>query len=358
MNIPATLKDFAVRAYQTMTTASRTETTDSGQSLAFSFGDPEPVLKDRLTDYLGVFVDVFYNYYLPPISLIGLANTENANPQHGAILRFKRNMLAKWFKPSYLLSYGEFRKAALDFQVFGMAYFQVIYNRLGGVLRLERRPALMMRRGVEPGVFYELRDYRFYGQPIEYRPGEIVCLMEDDVKQTIYGIPEYFGGLQSVLLSEDATLFRRKYFRNGSHVGYILVTSDAGLSAETAKQIEEEVKKSRGPGNFRSMYLNIPRTSSREPVKVIPVGDIATKDDFEKVKGITKGEILAMHRMQPGIAGIIPENMTGFGDLEKVMRVYCELEVPPMQQVFLALNDILPSSGRIAFDPPVWAGQA
>jgi PBSX family phage portal protein len=353
----STLTGYGVKSDHALTTI-QPEVIEAGQSLAFAFGDPEPVLQNHLTDYLGVFVDVFHNYYLPPVSLMGLADTMNANPHHNAILRFKRNMLAKWFRPSPLLSYVEFRKAALDFQVFGMAYFQQIYNRFGGLLRLERRPSLMMRRGVEPGVFFELRDYRFYGQPIEYRPGEIVCIMEDDVKQTIYGIPEYFGGLQSVLLSEDATLFRRKFFRNGKHVGYILVTSDAGLSKETAEQIEKNIKESKGPGNFRSMYLNIPRTSSREPVKVIPVGDIATKDDFETVKQVTKSEILAMHRMQPGIAGVIPENMVGFGDLEKVMRVYVELEVPPMQQVFLQLNEILPAGGRIAFDPPAWEGQA
>lgn len=321
---------------------------------SFAFGDPEPVLVNQLSDYLGVFVDTFYKYYLPPVSLTGLADTMNANAHHGAILRFKRNMLAKWFQPSPMLSYTEFRKAALDFHVFGMAYFQIVRNRLGGVLKLMRRPALMMRRGIEPGVFFELRDYRFYGQPIEYRPGEVVCIMEDDVKQSLYGIPEYFGGLQSVLLSEDATLFRRKYYKNGSHVGYILVTTDAGLNAETAKQIEEKVRNSQGPGNFRSMYLNIPRSQSREPVKVIPVGDIATKDDFLTVKAITRTESLAMHRMQPGIAGVIPENMTGFGDLEKVMRVYCELEVPPMQQPFLALNEILPAQGRIGFNEPIW----
>jgi PBSX family phage portal protein len=353
MKIPASLREFASQAYQ-LISQQLTDSGGVGETSAFAFGDPEPVLKDRLVDYLGIFVDTAYNYYLPPVSLEGLAKCEMANAQHGAILRFKRNMVTKWFKPSYLLSYQELRKAALDYHLFGMCYFQIVYNRLGNMLRLERRPAMLMRRGIEPGVFCELRDYRYYGQPLEYLPGEIICLMEDDVKQTVYGIPEYFGGLQSVLLSEDATLFRRKFFKNGSHLGYILVTTDAGLKEDTAKQIEEKVTKSRGPGNFRSMYLNIPRSQSREPVKVIPVGDIATKDDFEKVKAVTREELLAMHRMQPGLTGIIPDASTGFGDLAKVAAVYLEFEVPPMQQVFLALNEILPAAGRIAFDQPAW----
>ena len=354
MNIPATLRDFAVSAYQLFTSPA-TGQNEPPHGAAFAFGDPEPVLQDRIADYLGVFVNVLGNYYLPPVSLEGLAKCEMANAQHGAILRFKRNMVARWFRPSKLLGIGDLRDAALDRAVFGACYFQIIYNRLGGIMALKRRPAMTMRRGIEPGVFYELQDYRYYGNAIEYLPGEIVCLMETDVKQTIYGVPEYLGGIQSVLLSEDATLFRRKFFKNGSHLGYVFVTQDAGLGHEAAKQIEEKISASRGPGNFRSMYMNIPRTSAREPVKVIPIGDIRTNDDFAKVKGITREECLAMHRMQPGISGIIPDNMTGFGDLEKVMRVYCELEVPPMQHVFLQLNDFLPRAGQISFDAPTWA---
>jgi PBSX family phage portal protein len=325
-----------------------------GGSMVFSFGDPEPVLKDHMADFLGVFPDLMFGFYIPPIYLMGLAKAMNANAQHNAILRFKRNMLVKWLLPSPILSYSDAKKAALDYHVFGMCYFRKILNRFGQILRIERRPALMMRAGVDEDVYFEMRDYRYMNAPLKYQPGEVFIIMEDDVKQEIYGIPEYFGGLQSVLLSEDATLFRRKYFRNGSHAGYILVTSDAGINDETAKMIEEQVKLSRGPGNFRNLYINIPRTSSREPVKIIPIGDIGTKDDFQAIKDITKAETLAMHRMQPGIAGVIPENTAGFGDLEKVMRVYVELEVPPMQRAFQGINDHLPRDQWIEFAEPIW----
>lgn len=332
-----------------------TDLISTDAAFAFTFGDPEPVLKDSVLDYLGLFPDLEFGYWIPPIYLLGLAKAMNANPQHNAILRFKRNMLVKWMNPSPALSLEDAKKAALDFNVFGMAYFRIVYNLLGGVIRLERRPALMMRPGVDEGVYFELRDTRFqYQPPVKYAPGEIIMIKEDDVKQDVYGVPEYFGGLQSVLLSEDATLFRRKYYKNGSHAGYILVTSDAGINEETAKVIEANIKKSKGPGNFRNMYINIPRTTSKEPVKIIPIGDIGTKDDFMSIKNITKADILAMHRMQPGIAGVIPENTSGFGDMEKIMRVYYELEVPPMQSNFLALNAYLPRRYWISFNPPQW----
>ncbi|BBL73982.1 phage portal protein [Methylomagnum ishizawai] len=328
-----------------------------GVPVVFSFGDPEPVLKSRVPDYLGVFADSTFGYWIPPIFLEGLARSLDANAHHGPIVYFKRNMLARWFRPSPMLGYADFRKAALDWHTSGMAYFRVVRNVFGQVLRLERRPALYMRVGVEPGRFFELRtDPLYWRQPVEYQPGEIIQIKEDDPVQDIYGKPEWYGGLQSVFLREDMILFRRKYYRNGAHMGYVFVTHDAGINDETAAMIEEKIKDAKGPGNFRNLYINIGRSSaSKEPVKVIPIGDIATKDDLMSISSITRSDALAMHRMQPGIAGVMPENMTGFGDLEKVMRVYCELEVPPMQQPFLILNDILPPAGRIGFDPPVWA---
>jgi PBSX family phage portal protein len=343
----------------TQTMLEQTETEQStGKSMVFAFGDPEPVLTSNVTDYLGVFLDVGGDYYRPPVDLTGLANLMSANAYHGPILHFKKNMLAKWFKPSALLSSLDFKRAALDYVVTGNAYFQAFKNRLGQVVRLAWLPALSMRPHKKSGVFVRLLDnsnqFTLGQQTIEYQPGEVIHLKEPDIKQSIYGMPQYLGGIQSVLLSEDASLFRRKYFINGAHMGYILVTADANLDEATAKAIENQVKQSKGPGNFRSLYLNIPRANgNKEPVKIIPVGNIGSKDEFQAIKEVTEMEMLAMHRVYPGLAAIIPANVGGFGDMQKAMQVYHELEVTAMQQVFLELNEIIPGN-PVAFKDPVW----
>jgi capsid portal protein len=137
-------------------------------------------------------------------------------------------------------------------------------------------------------------------------------------------------------------------------MGYILVTADANLDEATAKAIENQVKQSKGPGNFRSLYLNIPRANgNKEPVKIIPVGNIGSKDEFQAIKEVTEMEMLAMHRVYPGLAAIIPANVGGFGDMQKAMQVYHELEVTAMQQVFLELNEVIPGN-PVAFKDPVW----
>ena len=50
------------------------------------------------------------------------------------------------------------------------------------------------------------------GQFHEFGAGEVLHLKNYDVCQTIYGLPGYLGAIQSMLLNEDATLFRRRYY--------------------------------------------------------------------------------------------------------------------------------------------------
>jgi capsid portal protein len=99
--------------------------------------------------------------------------------------------------------------------------------------------------------------------------------------------------------------------------------------------------------------LNIPRSSNKEPVQIIPVGNIGSKDEFQAIKEIAEMDMLAMHRVYPGLVAIMPANIGGFGDLQKSMEVYHELEVTAMQRVFLGINEQIGRSA-LAFREPDW----
>lgn len=332
----------------------RNNQNDQAKAHQFTFGDPEPVLDNKLTDYLGVFVDAVGDYYQPPIDLKGLCSVMNANAYHGPIMHFKKDRVLELFQPTRYLSRADFLPFVLDYMVTGNSYFQDLTNGFGNLARLKHQPAIPMRRMRGKDQYIRLKDN---GERIEFGIGEIKHLFEYDPKQKIYGVPEYYGGIQSVLLSEDSTLFKRRWFRNGAHMGYILVTNDADFDDKTAKAIENAVKEAKGLGNGRNLYLNISKSNAREPVQVLPVGNIGSKDDHEKIKDITAKEMLAMHRMPPGLSGIIPENTGGFGDIEKTMRVYYYMEVLSMIRQFESLNELY---GRqvVKFKKPDWLESA
>jgi len=314
----------------------------------FKFGDPESVLNASSSDYLGVFLGN-HDYYEPPVSLAGLGKTLRANGYHCTIPPFRKNRLIQYYVSNDVLSDSDLAAASIDYDVFGNCYLQKIVNAFGNTLRFKHLPAINMRRMKDADKFCQLQ--KNGDRPIEFKPGEVVHLLEYDVMQQIYGIPQYFGGINSVLLSEEATLFRRKYYVNGAHMGYILYTSDANMDPEDEKIIKEQISKSKGVGNFRSLYLNIPN-GKKDSVQLIPVGDIATKDEFERIKSISRAEILAMWRIQAALAGVMPENTGGFGDIEKIARVYFEYETVPMQDVFLQLNKFLQPSLKLKFGKP------
>jgi PBSX family phage portal protein len=243
-------------------------------------------------------------------------------------------------------------RAGLDFVVFGEAYLLRKRNFVGQVLEMEHLPAINMRVKVDGG-FVMLRPN---GQEMEFDQDEIEHIMDYDVEQDIYGVPDYLGGLQALLLNEAATLFRRRYYSNGAHAGYIFYTNDPDLTEEDEQNLRSQISASKGVGNFRSMFVNIPG-GSEKAIQIIPVGDFQAKDELEKVKNITRNDVIAAWRMNPALAGIIPENSAGFGDIEKIDRVYTSNEIRPICQLFEQMNDTLRADRRIAWREPPAAPQ-
>ena len=320
----------------------------------FSIGAPEPVLGSALSDLLGCFL-TGGNYYQPPINLAGLSRMRFASPHHGSAVAFKRNQMCRFFVETPVTHLEQFRAAALDYITFGNAYFQIVRNIAGGVSRLVHLPAIRMRRKkITAGApeYCLLQDHReLSSKTIDFRPGEVLHIKDYDTGQTIYGLPEWLCGMQSILLNEDGTLFRRKYFSNGCHIGYILYTSDPTIDPKIEKEIASAVSSGKGIGNFKSMYINIPG-GKEKGVQIIPVGDISQKDEFEKIKKITAADVIVAHRLPPELAGLMPENTAGFGDIEKTSRVYIENEVQAMVLPFQMMNRQLPANARFQFAFP------
>ena len=235
-------------------------------------------------------------------------------------------------------------RAGLDFMVFGEAYFLRNRNAFGQVLEMEHLPAINMRVRVGGGFVMLLPD----GKEVEFDQDEIEHVLNYDVEQNIYGVPDYLGGMQALLLNEAATLFRRRYYSNGAHAGYIFYTNDPNLTEEDEESLRDQISASKGVGNFRSMFVNIPG-GAEKAIQIIPVGDFQAKDELEKVKNITRNDVIAAWRMNPALAGIIPENSAGFGDIEKIDRVYTSNEIRPICQLFNQLNDTLREDRRIAW---------
>ncbi|WP_223160984.1 phage portal protein [Salinicola aestuarinus] len=303
---------------------------------AFTFGEPVPVIDMQDFLYTGCWM-LGSRWYEPPIDLAALAKTYRATAHHGSSLQVKRNILSRSFVPHPLLSRQAFRALVNDYLVFGNAYAEQVFGRLGRLLEIRPAQARFVRRGVEAGQYWWTCDWR---QPAEFERGSIVHLLEPDINQEIYGVPDYLGALQSVLLNENATLFRRRYYLNGSHAGFIMYVSDPNVNQEDVDSMRSALKDSRGMGNFRNLFMHSP-DGKKDGIQVIPLSEVAAKDEFAGIKKTTRDDALAGHRVPPQLMGVMPDNVGGFGDVEKAARVFVTNELEPLQAVFLEINDIV-----------------
>lgn len=314
---------------------------------AFTFGDPTPVL-DRcaVLDYIQCLDNG--RWYETPISFDGLAKTFRSSPHHASCIYVKRNLLVNTFKPSKLLTRGEFSRLALDYMIFGNGYLERTNSIGGRPLRLTHAMSKYVRRGIKDGEYWWVQCSR---QEEQFRRGSIWHLIEPDVHQEIYGLPEYIGAIQSALLNEASTLFRRKYYLNGSHAGYILYISDAAQDSKDIDAMREALKASKGPGNFRNLFLYSPN-GKKDGVQLIPISEVAAKDEFLGIKDATRDDVLAAHRVPPQLLGIVPKNAAGFGSIEDAATVFFRNEIEPLQARLLELNDWI-GEQAIAFAPYV-----
>lgn len=161
--------------------------------------------------------------------------------------------------------------------------------------------------------------------------------MEPDLNLEIYGLPEYLSAIPSALLNESATLFRRKYYINGSHAGFIMYMTDAAQNQEDVNNIRQAMKSAKGPGNFRNLFMYSPN-GKKDGIQIIPLSEAAAKDEFPNIKNVSRVDMMAAQRVLPQMMGIMPSNVGGFGDVEKAANVFVRNELKPLQQRLKGIN--------------------
>lgn len=323
------------------------QTTPAPGIEAFTFGDPVPMLDRReLMDYLES-ADMG-DYYETPISVEGLANSFRSAIHHSSPIYVKRNILASTYKPHPALSREQFSRFALDYLIFGNAYLERRDARSGKLMTLECALAKFTRRGTDLDRYWFVRGY---SDKHPFRKGSVFHLLEPDINQEIYGLPEYLSALQSAWLNESATLFRRKYYLNGSHAGFILYMTDATQQQDDIDNLRTALKESKGPGNFRNLFVYAPN-GKKDGMQIIPVSEVAAKDEFFNIKSVTRDDLLAAHRVPPQLLGIVPTNTAGFGDAAKAAEVFARNELVPLQERMKQLNDWI-GDQVISFEPYV-----
>lgn len=302
-----------------------------------SFGEAEPVLDGRTLLEYG-FCPIWNKWYEMPYDIEAVAKLYRATSHHTSAIVVKCNILTSCFKPHPLLSRQQFSALATNLLTFSNAYAHVLRNRWGGVVGIQSRLSLKMRRGIDLQTYYQLDPYQ--SEAHVFAPEDMIHIYEPDIGQEMYGIPSYLSSINAILLNEAATLFRRRYYKNGAHAGYILHITDALHKQEDVDHLEQAMKDSKGAGNFKNMLIYTPG-GKEKGLSVIPLAEVAAKDEFYNIKLASRDDQLAGHRTPPQLIGVVPQNAGGFGDIEKAAKVFYYNEIVYYQNMLKQINDRL-----------------
>lgn len=314
---------------------------------AFTFGDAEPVLDRR--ELFDLFETTSNGkWYDPPVPPVALGKTYRMAAHHQSAILLKRNLLAGSFVPSRWFGRPAFSRWSLDWLVMGNAFLERQDNLGGRVMALAASPAAYTRVGMKPGQFWFVRPSLMASQAHEFQAGTVHHLLEPDPLQEIYGMPEYLSALQSGLLNEAATIFRRRYYINGSHAGFILHVNEP-LHEKDADALRKALREAKGVGNFKNLFVHTPN-GKKEGINLIPIAEVAAKDEFLNIKEVTRDDVLAAHRVPPQLLGVVPKNTGGFGNVIDAAKTFYGMEIVPIMRRMEEVNDWL-GLPAVAFKP-------
>lgn len=312
---------------------------------AFTFDGPYPVSSSRdLLD--NMYCADNGRYFETPVSFYGLARSMGLSPWHESALYFKRNVLTGCFIPHKLLSRQAFTAFALDWFVFGNGYLEMRGNRLGGQMGFRHSLAKYTRRGSDLDNYWFVEQWQAEHQ---FTPGSVCHVLNPDIHQEVYGLPEYMSALLAAALSHAADSFRKLYYDNGSHAGCIVYVGAGQIDDKSMEAVKNTLTGARGRGAFKNLLLHAPG-GGKDGVQILPFSQITAKDEFVNIKGVSRDDMLAAHRVPPQLMGAMPDGNGSFGDIEKAARVYAINELTPTMEALKHVNEWL-GEEVIRFNP-------
>ena len=109
--------------------------------------------------------------------------------------------------------------------------------------------------------------------------------------------------------------------------------------------MRQAMRNTKGLDNFRNLLMYAP-----DGIKILPLNEVATKDDFFNIKKASRDDLLSAHCVPPQMMGIIPDNSGGFGDAVKASQVFVRNKLTPLQERIKEINDWI-GQEVIAFRP-------
>ena len=307
-----------------------------------------------------------------PYHLLSLLNT---SAKHNAIVNGKANFIAgkgiyfdddsnQYLVDKPINRSGEnindiLGKIALDLEVFGGCYLEIIYNPYGDAVSLYHIDYAKVRSNSDNTFFYVSDEWETKQKPTDvqgisgFNPKnksgkQIIYLKEYRPAVNTYTLPSYQGALNYIELDIAVSEFHLNAIHNGLMPSKMISFNDGTPSEEEQRTIENQIKKKfSGEKNAGKILINF----NNDPAKAPTVIDLSSSDldkQFLVLNETIRQEIFSGHRVtSPILFGIKTEGqLGGRNEMREAYEIFQNTYVNGKQQFIERwLGVILPLFG-------------
>jgi capsid portal protein len=268
--------------------------------------------------------DMMQNSLIEPFfSFDALLDLFYANTYHRRAIMLKASLLSNVTDASSLEGQTKTPKQLLYSFILNLELFGNAFLEISGK-KLYLLPTIEARVDRNHNIF-QVKN----GKKIELEAKQLAYYSP---KSLFYGEPDYLGSLLSILTSSKIDGFNNAFFDNSAKADKAIVFENAEPNEEQMRAFEQFFG-----SNFKG-YQNAHKTlivtAHGENAKV-RFEDLSRIDDlsFEKLKNMTRDEIITAHGVPPRMMGIVTAGaLGGGGELIGQLHAFNQLTIIPKQE--------------------------
>lgn len=264
-----------------------------------------------------------------------LVDLYNKSPKHGAIIKSKVHYITGngWIggqdatkfieKANRVESLDDItKKIALDIEIFGGSYIEVIWDLTGNISELWHVDYTKIRTNKDNTQYWYKDDWKdnkvkpqilqAFNPKIEGRSKQILYVKEYRPNIGIYALPSYFSALNYIESDIEVSKHVLGNAQTGFSASKLITLPNGEPPDEEKKKVDKSIRNMFSGANGKKFMISFVNDATRKPIiDDLGASDI-TKEDFAKVDSLIQTNIFSGHQVTtPSIMGIAEAGKLG-----------------------------------------------
>lgn len=264
-----------------------------------------------------------------------LVDLYNKSPKHGAIIKSKVHYITGngWIggqdatkfieKANRVESLDDItKKIALDIEIFGGSYIEVIWDLTGNISELWHVDYTKIRTNKDNTQYWYKDDWndnkvkpqilQAFNPKIEGRSKQILYVKEYRPNIGIYALPSYFAALNYIESDIEVSKHVLGNAQTGFSASKLITLPNGEPPDEEKKKVDKSIRNMFSGANGKKFMISFVNDATRKPIiDDLGASDI-TKEDFAKVDSLIQTNIFSGHQVTtPSIMGIAEAGKLG-----------------------------------------------